>query len=67
MTYLYIGMKITIINSGTKEVQISHIVKDKKQEAFQEYVKSIKRKVGKEYIEIAQKFAKIIGKQLILE
>lgn len=67
MTYLYIGMKITIINSGTKEVQISHIVKDKKQEVFQEYVKSIKRKVGKEYIEIAPKFAKIIGKQLILE
>lgn len=60
-------MKITIINSGTKEVQISHIVKDKKQEVFQEYVKGIKRKVGKEYIEIAPKFAKIIGKQLILE
>ncbi len=42
-------------------------IRMKKQKAFQEYIKGIKSKVAKEYMEIAPKFAEIVREYLLLE
>lgn len=44
-----------------------YTVRMKKQKAFQEYIKGIKSKVAKEYMEIAPKFAEIVREYLLLE
>lgn len=51
-----------------KNLEIAiHSTRNKKQNAFQEYVKGIKRKVAKEYMEIAPKFAELVRDYVILE
>ena len=48
------------ITEKKKNLEIAiHNARNKKQSAFQDYVKGIKRKVAKEYMEIAPKFAEL--------
>jgi len=56
------------ITEKKKNLEIAiHNARNKKQDAFQEYVKGIKRKVAKEYMEIAPKFAELVRDYILLE
>lgn len=56
------------ITEKKKNLEIAiHSARNKKQNAFQEYVKSIKSKVAKEYMEIAPKFAELVREYVLLE
>ena len=56
------------ITEKKKNLEIAiHNARNKKQSAFQDYVKGIKRKVAKEYMEIAPKFAELVRDYILLE
>ncbi len=56
------------VDNKKKNLQINiYNAKVKKQEAFQDYIKSIMKTVAKEYMEIAPKFAEVITRYILLE
>lgn len=56
------------ITEKKKNLEIAiHNARNKKQDAFQNYVKGIKQKVAKEYMEIAPKFAELVRDYILLE
>lgn len=56
------------ITEKKKNLEISiHNARNKKQDAFQNYVKGIKYKVTKEYMEIAPKFVELVRDYILLE
>lgn len=56
------------VDNKKKNLQINiYNARVKKQEAFQDYIKSIMKTVAKEYMEIAPKFAEVITRYILLE
>lgn len=56
------------VDNKKKSLQINiYNARVKKQEAFQDYIKSIMKTVTKEYMEIAPKFAEVITRYILLE
>lgn len=56
------------VDNEKKNLQINiYNARVKKQEAFQDYIKSIMKTVAKEYMEIAPKFAEVITRYILLE
>lgn len=56
------------VDNKKKSLQINiYNARVKKQEAFQDYIKSIMKTVAKEYMEIAPKFAEVITRYILLE
>ncbi len=56
------------VDNKKKNLQINiYNARVKKQEAFQDYIKSIMKTVTKEYMEIAPKFAEVITRYILLE
>lgn len=56
------------ITEKKKNLEIAiHNARNKKQNAFQNYIKGIKCKVAKEYMEIAPKFAELVRDYILLE
>lgn len=56
------------VDNKKKNLQINiYNAKVRKQEAFQDYIKSIMKTVAKEYMEIAPKFAEVITRYILLE
>lgn len=56
------------VDNKKKNLQINiYNARVKKQEAFQDYIKSIMKTVAKEYVEIAPKFAEVITRYILLE
>ena len=56
------------VDNKKKNLQINiYNARVRKQEAFQDYIKSIMKTVAKEYTEIAPKFAEVITRYILLE
>lgn len=56
------------VDNKKKSLQINiYNARVRKQEAFQDYIKSIMKTVAKEYMEIAPKFAEVITRYILLE
>ncbi len=56
------------VDNKKKNLQINiYNARVRKQEAFQDYIKSIMKTVAKEYMEIAPKFAEVITRYILLE
>lgn len=56
------------VDNKKKNLQMNiYNARVKKQEAFQDYIKSIMKTVAKEYMEIAPKFAEVITRYILLE
>ncbi len=56
------------VDNKKKSLQINiYNARVKKQEAFQDYIKSIMKTVAKEYMKIAPKFAEVITRYILLE
>ncbi len=56
------------VDNKKKSLQINiYNARVKKQEVFQDYIKSIMKTVAKEYMEIAPKFAEVITRYILLE
>lgn len=56
------------VDNKKKNLQINiYNARVRKQEAFQDYIKSIMKTVAKEYMEIAPKFAGVITRYILLE
>lgn len=56
------------VDNKKKNLQINiYNARVKKQEAFQDYIKSIMKTVAEEYMEIAPKFAEVITRYILLE
>ena len=56
------------VDNKKKNLQINiYNARVRKQEAFQDYIKSIMKTVAKEYVEIAPKFAEVITRYILLE
>lgn len=56
------------VDNKKKNLQINiYNTRVRKQEAFQDYIKSIMKTVAKEYMEIAPKFAEVITRYILLE
>lgn len=56
------------VDNKKKNLQINiYNARVSKQEAFQDYIKSIMKTVAKEYMEIAPKFAEVITRYILLE
>lgn len=56
------------VDNKKKNLQINiYNARVRKQEAFQDYIKSIMKTVAKEYMEIAPKFAEVVTRYILLE
>ena len=56
------------VDNKKKSLQINiYNARVRRQEAFQDYIKSIMKTVAKEYMEIAPKFAEVITRYILLE